>query len=118
MGNVIQGFFAGGIILYTGSAYFCRQWRSLTLLTTLVGAPLLLLHFYLPESPRWLQSKGRSKEAIAVLKKIALLNGRKLSYENCDEEAGDCSKGTRKIESGDRVTDLFRQPVIIRCKLP
>ena len=113
--NGLQCFFAVGLMLYAFSAYYCRHWRSLTLLVTMVGSPLLLYYFYLPESPRWLQSKGRAREAIAVIKKIAAGNGRKFSGAGAtvDEEAGHSSGSVSKIENGDSVLDLFRQPALL-----
>ena len=38
---------------------------------------LLPLYFFVPESPRWLYSVGRKKEAYIVLKKILIFNGKK-----------------------------------------
>ena len=84
----------------------------------LVGAPLILYYFYLPESPRWLQSRGRTKEAVAVVKKIAAGNGKKFSAGGRDEESGGGSGGSvRKIENGDSVLDLLRQPALLPSTL-
>lgn len=54
----VQASFAIGIMIYSIAGYFIRDWRTLTYVCTAVGLPLLLFVKYLPESPRWLQSKG------------------------------------------------------------
>jgi MFS family permease len=62
----VSGYVALAII-----AYFVREWRLLQLVT---GAPWLLtlaLYWVLPESPRWLITVGRKKEAIQLLTFIA-----------------------------------------------
>ena len=81
-----------------------------------VGAPLILYYFYLPESPRWLQSRGRTREAVAVVKKIAAGNGKKFSAGR-DEESGGGAGSVRKIENGDSVLDLLRQPALLPSTL-
>lgn len=59
-------------------AYFVRDWRYLTLATSV---PFILYYFYwfiLPESPRWLLAKGRFDEALNILKDIARINNKEL----------------------------------------
>ncbi|KAJ2951125.1 hypothetical protein O0L34_g5514 [Tuta absoluta] len=57
---------------------YLPNWRDLQLALSLPGCLLLLLWFYLPESPRWLISKGRTQEAKAVLQRAATFNKREL----------------------------------------
>lgn len=63
-------FLFTGMVILCLLAYVFRNWRRLAEVVSLMGLPLLLLYFVLPESPRWLQDKGRLKEANAVMKKI------------------------------------------------
>lgn len=52
-------------------AYFERNWRNLQLIT---GAPWLLVivyYWFIPESPRWLITVGKKKEAVDILTHIA-----------------------------------------------
>jgi Sugar (and other) transporter len=44
-----------------------------------MAALSLILMIWIPESPRWLISKGKYKQALAVYKHIAKLNGRTFS---------------------------------------
>ncbi|KAM4549677.1 solute carrier family 22 member 13 isoform 1-T1 [Fundulus diaphanus] len=70
--------FGLGYMLLAGVAYLIRDWRKLQLA---ISAPGFLLIFYirvLPQSARWLLAKDRREEAIALLRKAALVNGRVL----------------------------------------
>lgn len=69
------GFVIGSMIL-TGLSFFIREWKYLQLA---IHMPLILLlsyGFLVPESPRWLISKGRHLEAKKIIAQIAKANGR------------------------------------------
>lgn len=71
--------FAVGGMLLTPLAFFFRNWRHLTL-ATLAPSVLLIPYWWLiPESPRWLLSRGRNGEAEKILLKMAKMNRRLLS---------------------------------------
>ena len=55
--------------------YFISGWRHFTLTTALLGLPIALALFYLPESPRWLVTKRRYEQADAVMTQIIAGNG-------------------------------------------
>ena len=40
--------------------------------------PVILLHFLLPESPRWLLTQGRHQEAVKIVRHMAAINGKDL----------------------------------------
>ncbi|XP_067936765.1 solute carrier family 22 member 21-like [Watersipora subatra] len=64
-----------GICLLSLFAYFIRDWRTLHMAVSLPNFVLCPLAFWLfDESPHWLYSQGRYKEAQAVLEKIASRN--------------------------------------------
>ena len=76
VGVITQTFFAFGIVLLSFLSYHVRDWRKLTIYISIAGIPFIILNmFYLPESPRWLKSIGNVKEAMTILKHIALKNG-------------------------------------------
>ncbi|KAL3283097.1 hypothetical protein HHI36_006256 [Cryptolaemus montrouzieri] len=71
-------FYTIGLCMLAGVAYLIRDWRYLTLATSL---PFLLYYFYwlfLPESPRWLLAKGRFEEALKILEDLARTNDKQL----------------------------------------
>ncbi|XP_076101360.1 organic cation transporter protein-like [Mytilus galloprovincialis] len=68
------GFWAVGLMLLAPLGYLIRDWRTLTMVTSLVGLPMLLSWRLVPESPRWLLSKGRYEEAKQIILTMAAYN--------------------------------------------
>ncbi|XP_050391200.2 organic cation transporter protein [Patella vulgata] len=66
----VMGLFLLGLL-----AYFIRDWKNLTLVTSVPNIVFISYWWLLPESPRWLLSKGRYKEAEAIIRKAAKVNG-------------------------------------------
>ncbi|CAH2238396.1 organic cation transporter protein-like [Pararge aegeria] len=57
-------------------AYFLRTWRQLQMATSIPWIFVIFYYRLIPESPRWLITRGKTEEAIEVLTKIARRNGR------------------------------------------
>ncbi|KMT02664.1 hypothetical protein BVRB_9g203410 [Beta vulgaris subsp. vulgaris] len=66
--------FSIGLLTLIGIAYLTKDssWRTLYLYTTIPGIICTLLcYFFLLESPRWLFMQGRTKDSMAVLRKLS-----------------------------------------------
>ena len=101
----VQYFWTVGTVLVPAIAYVCFQsdgsggWR---LFCALCAVPCLLTIFvgvfFVPESPRWLLLQGRHDEALGILRKAALQNGKSpqalfpmgltLVHSDAEEEGG------------------------------
>ena len=66
LGYTIAGYVGVGFYFYTGG----NQWRGAMGLTMLFPALLLAGIHWIPESPRYLLSKGRTDEAWAVVRRL------------------------------------------------
>ncbi|XP_051259110.1 solute carrier family 22 member 4-like isoform X1 [Dicentrarchus labrax] len=62
------------MMLLPGTAYLVRNWRHLSLLMAVPGIACIPLWWLVPESPRWLVSRGRLQEAELLLRSAALEN--------------------------------------------
>ncbi|XP_046357158.2 organic cation transporter protein-like [Haliotis rufescens] len=72
------GFWAVGLMTLALWAFFMRDWRHLTMATSASGVFLLFTWWFIPESPRWLLSQGRFKDAERILTAMAATNKRPL----------------------------------------
>ncbi|OWK58495.1 Solute carrier family 22 member 13, partial [Lonchura striata] len=95
--------FAIGQMILAGLSYGIRNWR---LLEIAGSAPIFVFFFcigVLPESARWLVTKGRIEEAKKVLQKAAATNKRSLPPELLEQ-----LKPEKEVKSGSFL-DLFRK---------
>ncbi|KAM9232125.1 solute carrier family 22 member 13-like [Leptosomus discolor] len=95
--------FAIGQMILAGLSYGIRNWR---LLEIAGSAPLFAFFFYiwvLPESARWLVTKGRIEEAKKVLQKAASINKSTIPPELLEQ-----LKPEKQTKTGSPL-DLFRK---------
>ena len=65
-----------GIALQALFVYLIPNLKNLELYYGLAAIPLMLLWYFMPESPRWLLSKGKNQAAVEVLKLACKFNQR------------------------------------------
>uniref|UniRef100_A0A8C6WH63 Si:dkey-166k12.1 n=1 Tax=Neogobius melanostomus TaxID=47308 RepID=A0A8C6WH63_9GOBI len=104
--------FGLGYMLIAGIAYLIRDWRKLQLAISVPGFLLTFYIWVLPQSARWLLTNNRKDEAIELLQKAALVNGRVLPPSLL---VGLCTKEEQsETEGGDKSShtalDLVRTP--------
>ncbi|CAG5134163.1 unnamed protein product [Candidula unifasciata] len=109
-GIVIEIYWVVGMFIMTGLAYGLRHWNHLQLALSVPSVFFLLYIFIIPESPRWLISKGRREEASKVIQRIARGNGVTLSEKTA---------ALQEVElegQGEKIWQMFTTPVLlIRC---
>lgn len=105
--NSVNYFWSLGSVIVPALAYVTfsgggEQWRLFVLLCAIPSFfSAILCWFFIPESPRWLLSQGRSEEAMADLRKIARLNRKKGVFKD-----GIILKDTHEIENSSFATLL------------
>ncbi|XP_052820404.1 organic cation transporter protein-like [Mya arenaria] len=105
-GIIVELFWCVGLFILCLLAYFVR---SATNLTLVAGVPMILVFLYIwliPESPRWLISKGKNKEAYKIIQKIAKKNQVTLPENAIDEHS---------VESGESMSvfKMFTIPKLL-----
>ncbi|XP_071115154.1 organic cation transporter protein-like [Haliotis cracherodii] len=82
-------FWSAGNAIVALSVYLLRDWKIRQLVVSIPGVMFVYLYF-LPESPRWLYSRGRVEEANKMVMKMAKANKVKLlehfTYANNDTD--------------------------------
>lgn len=100
-----------GHLTLAGFAYFIRDWHYLQFALSIPSIVLISYYWLIPESPRWLYTVGRVKEASSQLEKAAKAN--KLPHENIHSDLVALQKMTPTNEgstSKGNISDLFRTP--------
>ncbi|ALC47004.1 Orct2 [Drosophila busckii] len=73
-GIFVMMFFSLGYMLTAAFAYFIHDWRWLQIALTLPGLFFMCYYRIIPESVRWLLSKGRQERAIEIIQNAARFN--------------------------------------------
>lgn len=119
--TLINISFALGEVSLGVIAYFIRDWR---ILIRMIYPPAFfsIAYFWLiPESVRWLITKGKKDEAIKVLKKVGKVNKKPLSeesiqliYNHNSEEVSKEANDTDEKKDGQFMLVLKSSPLLIR----
>lgn len=108
-------FYTFGLMLLSGVTYLIRDWKYLSLATSIPFLLYFLYWFVLPESPRWLLTKGKFEEASRILEKLAKVNKKEfpVSFKQQLKQRM-MLKRTRSEESlmrkGPGISALFKTP--------
>lgn len=109
-----QLFFTTGYILTAAFAYFITDWRMLQVAITVPSVAFLLYWWFIPESARWLLTKGRTQEAKDLLQKASLENGVEMPSEVLDTLLNNNSEDSVPDYKKPSLFDLFRYPNLRR----
>ncbi|KAM4723406.1 solute carrier family 22 member 3 isoform 2-T2 [Anableps anableps] len=101
-------FYSVGMVILPGLAYFLVSWRNLQLAMSLPCFLFILYYWIVPESPRWLFSQGKNREAIKVASNMAKCNNRVLPHNLQEMIPLEEKKEVPSVS----FKDLFRTPNI------
>ncbi|XP_048240049.1 organic cation transporter protein-like [Haliotis rufescens] len=107
VGIVIEIYWCMGLFTLGLIAYFVRHWQTLQLIAAAPTTLYFLFYWIVPESPRWLISRGRIPEAQAIIQKVASVNGVKLPEGVLEKVTVDDQ------EKSVRVTQMFTTPYLL-----
>ncbi|KAJ8682745.1 hypothetical protein QAD02_018537 [Eretmocerus hayati] len=112
-----QLFFTAGYIMTAGFAYFITDWRLLQFALTMPSVAFLLYWWFIPESARWLLTKGRTKEAKQLLQKASRENGVEIQDSTLENLLDDSNSDSTPDSSKPSIFDLFKYPNLRRKSL-
>lgn len=97
VGIVVEVFWAIGVMILGGIAYFVRDWANLQMACSFPILLLLGLWWFIPESPRWLLARGRDAEAEDIIRHAAKVNGVKMPEKIFDTKTFDEAERQEKL---------------------
>lgn len=109
-GIAVQMFFSFGFIVTAVFAYFFREWREFQIAITLPGLLFMCYYWFIPESARWLLSKGRNDEAIQIIEAVAKENKVQIPKEVLKGIIDEQALPKDIAENKPSLWDLFRYP--------
>ncbi|XP_059610465.1 organic cation transporter protein isoform X1 [Phlebotomus argentipes] len=74
--TMFEQFWSIGVILLPGMASFVNNWSQLYMAISFPTFLLVILHRWIPDSPRWLIARNRITEAKAILEEAVRINGK------------------------------------------
>ncbi|KXJ10286.1 Organic cation transporter-like protein [Exaiptasia diaphana] len=77
-GTSLWYFFTISLMMLVLFAYLLREWRMLSIAAAAPGLLQVLFWWFLPESSRWLITRGKQDESKAYFTKIARFNGKEM----------------------------------------
>uniref|UniRef100_A0A8I5ZMN2 Solute carrier family 22 member 16 n=1 Tax=Rattus norvegicus TaxID=10116 RepID=A0A8I5ZMN2_RAT len=115
----LNTFFAIGTMLVALVSYLVKTWWLYQIILWTVTAPFILCCWMLPETPFWLLSEGRYKEAQGVVDAMAVWN-KSSSCDLIELLSLDVTRSHDKSHKGagkPSLGDLFRNPDIAKMTL-
>ncbi|XP_017655086.1 solute carrier family 22 member 11 isoform X2 [Nannospalax galili] len=113
--TILSCTYSTGQMALAGLAYTLRDWKDLQLAVSIPFLVFSLLSWWLPESARWLITRGQPERALQELQKVARINGHKEAKKTLTIEALMSSmEEDVTTETHGSVLDLFRVPVLCR----
>ncbi|KAJ2944015.1 hypothetical protein O0L34_g8342 [Tuta absoluta] len=92
-------FFGGGSLALPWMAYYIADWKTLLWVTSLPMLLAIAVPFTVPESARWLTSRGKVKKAVEILRKLEKVNGTKIPEDAMNDFVVQASRTTQTDES-------------------
>ncbi|XP_055588596.1 organic cation transporter protein [Uranotaenia lowii] len=110
-----EQFWSIGVILLPGVASFWSNWSHLYLAISLPTFILIILHRWIPDSPKWLLAKGRIKEAKAFLLDATEVNQNQRDVpEDFDQLLKDVSVSLQSEQAPDPWWSIWKEKSAVK----
>uniref|UniRef100_S4PK73 Organic cation transporter n=2 Tax=Pararge aegeria TaxID=116150 RepID=S4PK73_9NEOP len=98
-------YFGGGCLILPWLALWIGDWRNLLWATTIPFLMVIAVPYTVPESARWLSSRGRVNDAVKVIRRFEKVNRTKVPDDVMDEFIVSASQTRQTNES---MKDVFK----------
>ncbi|XP_017276297.1 solute carrier family 22 member 13 [Kryptolebias marmoratus] len=105
---VVQLVASVGQCVLAGVLYAIRDWRIAQLITSAPVAAVTIYIWFIPESARWLLSRGRTEEAKQLIVKAAAINKKPVPHSLLDKIV------LNNTPSNGGIKIIFRSPLLTR----
>ncbi|XP_075980262.1 solute carrier family 22 member 3-like [Anticarsia gemmatalis] len=113
VGNLsIALFFGAGAVSLPWIAYYVADWRKFLWITSAPMFIVVLAPWLLPESARWLITRGRVQEAVKVLRRFETVNGTQIPDDLMEDFVVASNKS--KLEERESFFTLFKSSSLRR----
>ncbi|CAE1310966.1 SLC22A4_5 [Acanthosepion pharaonis] len=110
----VHFYFNSGYLILSLLAYYVRTWKLIVLLISIHSIAVGLLFIWvLPESPRWLLTVNKGKEAEIILNKIAKVNKRDFSCKSEEIEISVVEDRTVRLWKIFTIPTLLKRTLIL-----
>lgn len=106
-GNILAYSFSIGQMCIALLAYYFKDWRKIHWTLAIYVIPFFMYYWLVPESPRWLLSTYKVRDAIKVLKKIKKVNSSFKQFANRVKNIL-CKNKNNSIENKQAKRDSFK----------
>lgn len=103
-------FYSSAVTSLPWIALACGHWKTISLVTSVPFSFAILVPFVMPESPRWLLSRGRVDDAVKKILTIGRINKKEVPPKLI-EKFKDTAANAKKEENGN-ILELLRRPFL------
>lgn len=103
-------FYSAIVTILPWIALACGHWKIISLVTSVPLVLGIIIPFFLPESPRWLLSKGRVDDAVAKILMIGRINKKEIPPKLIEQLKVSASQETQ--QKSHNCLEIFKRPVM------
>lgn len=115
---LFEQFWSIGVILLPGVSSWWTDWNTTYIAISLPTVALIILCYWIPDSPRWLLKHGRVNEALRILKNAARVNEiDDFSEDNLNKQLTDLAEFMRFDPPEPTLLSVWDAPFAIKVRL-
>lgn len=115
---LFEQFWSVGVILLPAVSSWWTLWSTVYIAITIPTVALIILWYWIPDSPRWLLKHGRVDQALQVLKDAARVNGKTDFHEDdMYKKLAELAEVMRHDPPEPTLLSIWRVPSTIKIRL-